>query len=167
MNKLIATNPHNYLALVARLALGVVVFAHGAQKLFGWFGGPGFSGSMGFLTGKAHLPYIIALLVIIIECIGALALIFGFLTRLAALAVIIDFVGIVIFSQAYNSFFMNWYRQPNVGEGLEYFILLFGLAIVCLIAGGGKASVDSALQKSYTSNHTNIHDSNENAVRIT
>ena len=44
-----------------------------------------------------------------------------------------------------NRFFMNWYKLPNKGEGLEFFILLFGLVIVTLILGGGKASVDAAI----------------------
>jgi putative oxidoreductase len=62
-------------AAVARVALGAVMFPHGAQKLLGWFGGYGFQGTMGFLTGQAGLPYPIALLVILIESIGALALV--------------------------------------------------------------------------------------------
>jgi len=67
MKKIIATNPTNTTALIARLALGLSLFPHGAQKLFGWFGGYGFTGTMGFLTGSAHLPTFIAVLVILIE----------------------------------------------------------------------------------------------------
>ncbi len=145
MKKILATNSANTTALMARLALGIVVFPHGAQKLFGWFGGYGFNGTMGFLTGAAGLPYVIALLVIIIEFFGALFLIAGFATRLAALAVIVNFAGIVITSQL--NFFMNWSSEASKGEGLEYFILLFGLAIISLIAGGGKASVDAVITK--------------------
>ena len=159
MNKLIATNKNNWTALIARLALGITLFPHGAQKLLGWFGGYGFTGTMGFLTGQAHLPYVIALLVILIESIGAVLLITGFFTRLAAFAVIINFIGVVVTSAINNGFFMNWYVQPNKGEGLEYFILLFGLALVSLIAGGGKWSVDAAITapsfvKKNTSSHT-------------
>lgn len=145
MNKLIATNKNNWTALIARLALGITVFPHGAQKLLGWFNGYGFTGTIGFLTGQVHLPYIIAVLVILIESIGALLLISGFFTRLAAFAVIANFIGVVLTSHINNGFFMNWYMQPNKGEGLEYFILLFGLALVSLIAGGGKWSIDAAI----------------------
>ena len=74
MKKLLSTNPNNWTALIARLALGITIFPHGAQKLFGWFGGYGFNGTMGFLTGQAHLPWIIALLVILIEFFGSLLL---------------------------------------------------------------------------------------------
>jgi len=147
MKKLLATNSDNTTALIARLALGVVVFPHGAQKLLGWFGGNGFDGTMGFLTGSAGLPSIIALLVILIEFFGALFLIAGFATRLAAIGVIANFAGVVATTHLNSGFFMNWYAQPNKGEGLEYFILLFGLAIISLIAGGGRASADAAITR--------------------
>lgn len=145
MKKLLSTNPENITALVARLALGIAVFPHGAQKLIGWFDGYGFNGTMVFLTGGAGLPWIVALLVILIEFFGALFLIAGFATRLAAFGVIVNFLGVVLTSHIHNGFFMNLYKQPNQGEGLEYFILLFGLGIVSLIAGGGKWSVGAVL----------------------
>ena len=147
MKKLLATNSENTTALLARLALGVVVFPHGAQKLLGWFGGYGFDGTMGFLTGTAGLPSVIALMVILIEFFGSIFLIAGFATRLAAIGILGNFIGVVVTSNLNNGFFMNWYAQPNKGEGLEYFILLFGLAIISLVAGGGKASVDAAITK--------------------
>lgn len=147
MKKLLATNSKNNTALIARLALGITVFPHGAQKLLGWFGGYGFDGTMGFLTGAAGLPSIVALLVILIEFFGALFLIAGFATRLASIGIIGNFLGVVLTSHLNNGFFMNWYSQANKGEGLEYFVLLFGLAIISLIAGGGRASVDAAITK--------------------
>jgi len=145
MKKLLATNSESTTALLARLALGIVVFPHGAQKLLGWFRGYGFDGTMGFLTGSAGLPSVIALLVILIEFFGSLFIIVGFATRLAAIGILGNFIGIVVTSNLNNSFFMNWYAQPNKGEGLEYFILLFGLALISLVAGGGRASVDAAI----------------------
>ena len=147
MKKLLVTNAENTTALLARLALGVVVFPHGAQKLLGWFGGYGFDGTMGFLTGTAGLPSVIALLVILIEFFGTIFLIAGFATRLAAIGILGNFIGVVVTSNLNNGFFMNWYAQPNKGEGLEYFILLFGLAIISLVAGGGRASIDAAITK--------------------
>ena len=145
MNKLLATNSNNWSALTARFALGITIFPHGAQKLLGWFGGYGFNGTMGFLTGQAHLPWIIAFLVILIEFFGALLLIFGFLTRIAAFATLISFLGVLFAIHIHNGFFMNWNMVPNKGEGFEFFILLFGLALIALILGGGKASVDAAI----------------------
>ncbi|MGN6402671.1 MAG: DoxX family protein [Flavisolibacter sp.] len=146
MKNLLATNANNWPALIARLALGIVVFPHGAQKLFGWFGGYGFEGTMGFLTTQAGLPYIVALLVILIESIASLFVIFGFFTRIAALGIFGLFTGIVFQIHAANGFFMNWAGNQK-GEGLEYFLLLLGLALVLIISGGGKASVDAALTK--------------------
>lgn len=145
MKKILSTDPQNTTALIARLALGIVVFPHGAQKLLGWFGGYGFEGTMGFLTGDAGLPYIIALLVILIEFFGALLLIVGLATRVAAFGVLVNFAGVVITTHLHSGFFMNWYSQPNKGEGLEYFILLFGLVLIVLVTGGGKASIDAGI----------------------
>lgn len=153
MKKIFFTNSNSFTALIARLSLGIVVFPHGAQKLLGWFGGYGFEGTMGFLTGQAGLPYIIALLVIMIEFFGAVMLIMGFATRIAAFGILVNFVGVVITTHLHNGFFMNWYNEVNKGEGLEYFILLFGLSIIALIAGGGKASVDTLISENSKKNN--------------
>ena len=149
MKKIIATNANNTAALIARLALGIALFPHGAQKLLGLFGGYGFTGTMGFLTTKAGLPYIIALLVILIEFFGSLFILFGLLTRVAAFGIIALFIGVVLTSHIQNGFFMNW-GGTQKGEGIEYFILLFGLAISLLITGGGKASIDASMQRQNT-----------------
>jgi putative oxidoreductase len=145
MKSLMATNPNNWAALFIRLAIGIVLFPHGAQKLLGWFGGYGYTGTMGFLTGQAHLPWIFAFLVIIIEFFGAIFLFFGFLTRLAAFAVFVNFLGILFTSHINNGFFMNWAVSPNKPEGFEYHILVLGITIGLMISGGGAASIDGAL----------------------
>jgi putative oxidoreductase len=147
MKKILLTDPASLTPLIARLALGIVVFPHGAQKLLGWFGGSGFAGTMDFLTGSAGLPWIVALLVILIEFFGSLMLIAGAATRVAALGILGNFVGVVLTSHLNSGFFMNWYAEAAKEEGLEYFILLFGLTLITLIAGGGKASVDAVLTK--------------------
>ena len=142
---LLATDSDWTLTLI-RIVLGVVFFAHGSQKLLGWFGGFGFQGTMGFLTNQGGLPYIIAVLVILTESIAALFIFFGFLTRFAAFCVLVNFIGIVLYTHAYNVFFMNWAGNQK-SEGLEYFVLLLGLTISVIISGGGKASLDAALLK--------------------
>jgi putative oxidoreductase len=144
MKKLLATNPNNWTALLARLALAAVILPHGAQKVFGWFGGYGFNGTMGALTGMVGLPYFVALLVILIESIGALMIFFGFATRIAALGVFGLFLGIVFKVHLANGFFMNWTGQQK-GEGIEYFVLLLALALILIITGGGAASVDAQI----------------------
>lgn len=147
MNKLLATNSNNWAAFIIRLTLGIIIFPHGAQKLLGWFGGYGYEGTMGFLTGAAGLPWIIALLVLLIEFFGALFLVFGFATRFAAFGMLVNFIGIIYTSHLNNGFFMNWANTSGVGQGYEYHLLVIGMSLALLIAGGGKASVDAALTK--------------------
>jgi putative oxidoreductase len=131
-------------ATVARVALGLTMLPHGAQKLLGWFGGHGFEGTMGFLTSQVGLPYLVALLVILIESIGALALVFGLAGRVMAAGVAAVMVGAVVTTHLANGFFMNW-SGAQAGEGFEYHILAVGLALVVMLRGSGALSVDRAL----------------------
>ena len=139
------TNTQNWVPLFARLAIFISIFPHGAQKLLGWYGGPGFSASMEFLSSGAGLPSFIAFLVIIFESIAPLFLLLGLFTRISAAAVLINFIGVVFTVIIHNGFFMNWNAEAGKGEGLEYFVLLFALLIIVLIRGGGKASLDAKL----------------------
>ncbi len=143
--KKILNTTEAYGPLVARLALGLVIFPHGAQKLLGWFGGYGFEGTMGFFTSQG-MPYIVALLPIIAEFFGALGLITGLFTRIAAFGVGFTMLVAALMVHLPNGFFMNWFGQQK-GEGVEYFILAIGLAISLIITGGGKLSVDGVLAK--------------------
>jgi len=144
MKKILNTNAGNWSALVARLVLGATVFAHGAQKLFGWFGGYGFKGTMGFLTAQVGLSSFLALMVILIESVAALMIIAGVFTRVAAIGIFGLFAIIMLKFHSANGFFMNWAGNQK-GEGIEYFIILLGVALTLIIAGGGKASVDASL----------------------
>ncbi len=126
---------------VLRLFLAVVVFPHGAQKLLGWFGGYGFSGTMGFFTDTVGLPWIIAFLVILLESFGAIALLLGIATRFIALSYVILAVGIVFTSHVQHGFFMNWFGNQQ-GEGYEFFLLWIGMATSLLLSGGGNYSLD-------------------------
>ena len=128
---------------VARITLGLVLFPHGAQKLLGWFGGFGFSGTMDYFIGTVGLPYLLALLVIVTEFFGALALIAGLAGRFWAAATIILMSGIVLTSHLGNGFFMNWSGSAP-GEGFEYHLLAIGLALVVLFEGSGPWSIDGA-----------------------
>ena len=145
MKKIFQTNESNASTII-RIVLGLILFPHGAQKLLGWFGGYGFNGTMGFLTGTAGLPWIMAFLVIAIEFFGAIALIVGFATRIVAVGIISLFTGIIATSHLQNGFFMNWYGNLK-GEGYEFHLLIIGMAIALLVSGAGKWSVDYALQK--------------------
>ena len=145
MKKILQTN-ENSAATILRIVLGLILFPHGAQKMLGWFGGYGFNGTMGFLTGTAGLPWIIAFLVIAIEFFGAIALIFGFATRIVAVGIISLFAGIIFTSHFSNGFFMNWTGNLK-GEGYEYHLLVIGIAVTLLVSGAGRWSVDHALQR--------------------
>lgn len=144
MKKILFNTDGSVAPLITRLFLGICLFPHGAQKMLGWFGGYGFSGTLQFFTQQAGLPWIIGLLVILIEFFGALFLITGFLTRLSALLIIADMIGIIFKAHIANGFFMNWFGN-QAGEGYEYHLLVIGLAISMLITGGGKASIDKRI----------------------
>lgn len=128
-------------ALVLRVFLAIVVFPHGAQKLFGWFGGFGFSASMAYFTDTMGLPWLIAFLVILLESLGAAVLIAGLATRAVALAYCILALGIVFSGHLQHGFFMNWFGQ-QAGEGFEYFLLWIGMALALMVSGGGRLSID-------------------------
>jgi putative oxidoreductase len=89
--KLIATD-NDIATTILRLVLGVIFFAHGAQKMLGWFGGYGFTGTMGFFTHQLHIPTIFAFLAIVAEFAGSIALLAGFCTRLAAFGIAVNMV---------------------------------------------------------------------------
>jgi len=131
--------------LVARLALGIVIFPHGAQKLLGWFGGGGFSGTLNAFT-QGGMPWILALLVILGESLGSLSLIFGFVSRFCAFGIGCIMLGAILMVHHQNGFFMNWMGNQK-GEGYEYHLLALGLALAVMIGGGGKLSVDRAISE--------------------
>jgi putative oxidoreductase len=140
LKKLFQTND-DIATMVLRVLLGVVFFPHGMQKLLGWFGGPGFEGTMGFFTGTLGIPVIFAFLAIIAEGLGSLGLITGFLTRLSAFGIAVNMAVAVYMLHWQNGFFMNWLGK-QAGEGYEYHLLVIAIAIALIIKGGGKLSVD-------------------------
>jgi putative oxidoreductase len=144
-SKIIRTDDDKVLAFL-RVALGIVVFPHGAQKLLGWYGGFGYTGTMGFLTGMMHIPYPLALLVIIAEFFGALGLIVGLLGRVAAFGIAVNFTVAAFLVHVPNGFFMNWSGQQK-GEGYEFFILAIAIALAILIRGSGAWSIDRLLAR--------------------
>jgi putative oxidoreductase len=126
-----------------RLGLGVVIFAHGAQKALGWFGGPGFNGAMGFFENMA-IPSFFAFLAIAAEFLGGLGLLFGFLTRIAAFGVLIDMLVALMKVHRHYGFFMNWMGNKP-GEGFEYHLLAISIALAVLVGGAGAFSIDHAI----------------------
>ena len=130
-----------------RLFLAVVIFPHGAQKVFGWFGGPGFPGAMQMFTHAMGIPYLFALLAVLTEFLGPLLLAAGLLTRLAALVMGVEIAVAASMVHLPNGFFMNW-SGKQAGEGFEYHLLVVGIALALVIGGGGKWSLDRLLCRS-------------------
>src|ERR1700682_3638927 len=129
--KLMATSD-DIAVTILRLTLGVVFFSHGAQKMLGWFGGYGFSGSMGFFTHQLGIPAPLAFLVIVTEFFGGLGLILGLLTRIPALGIAVEMIIAVFMVHLPNGFFMNWAGNQK-GEGYEYHLLAIAVAAVLLL----------------------------------
>ncbi len=123
---------------ILRLALGLIMLPHGAQKLFGWFGGGGFSGTINFFQSQLGIPPFITVLVIATEFFGSLLLVFGLLSRLAALALIANMLGAILLVNGTNGFFWT-------AGGIEFHLLIIAVALVILLAGGGAYSVDQRL----------------------
>ncbi len=133
-----------WFAFVTRMTIGIVLFAHGAQKMLGWFGGGGISGTMNYFTKQQHLPKFVALMVICVEFFGSLGMILGFATRIWAISIFCLFLGIIFTTPLKQNFFMNW-NGSQKGEGYEYNLLMLGLALATLISGGGSWSMDLLL----------------------
>jgi putative oxidoreductase len=132
--------------LIARLTLGLVMFPHGAQKVLGWYGGYGFSGTLHFFTQQMHIPALLAFLAIAAEFAGSLGLITGLFSRVAALGIATNMIVAIEMVHKANGFFMNWYGNQK-GEGYEYHLLVIGLALIVLIHGAGKLSLDTLVAR--------------------
>jgi putative oxidoreductase len=143
MKKLFETE-NSWTGLILRLGLGIVMFPHGMQKVFGWFGGYGFSGTFNFMTGMEHIPAVFAILAIAAESLGSVALIVGVLSRVAAFGIGIEMIVAALMVHMKNGFFMNWSGR-QAGEGFEFHVLMVAIATALIFIGGGKLSVDRAI----------------------
>jgi putative oxidoreductase len=128
---------------IGRIGLGAIMFAHASQKVFGWFGGYGFQGTLDAFT-KEGMPGAMAFLVILVEFLSSIALVLGLLTRLGAIGIATIMVGAIALVHAPNGFFMNWFGTQQ-GEGFEYHLLAISLALTLLVIGGGRVSIDQLL----------------------
>lgn len=130
--------------VIARVALGAVMFPHGAQKALGWFGGPGLAGTMGFMTTQMGIPSVFAGLAIAAEFLGSIGLLVGGLSRVAAFGIAATMLVATLMVHFGNGFFMNW-AGNQAGEGFEYHLLAIGLALIVMVKGGGAWSIDRRL----------------------
>lgn len=135
--------------LILRLALGAVFFAHGAQKLLGWFGGYGWTGTLDFFNQALGIPASLAGLAIFAEFFGGIAIMLGLLTRPAALALAVTSLVAAFKVHLANGFFLDT-QGPK--DGIEYLFVLFLLALYFVVKGAGTVSVDSVLADKLSAN---------------
>jgi len=145
MEMLFATSP-SWGITVVRVILGVIFFAHGAQKVFGWFGGYGLKGSTGYFV-SIGLPLPVAYAACFLELLGGIGLVLGLCTRLAALAIIAMMAGAIAKVHWPHGFFINWELAPGKGHGFEANLAFIAMAAACVIAGGGASSLDAVLMR--------------------
>ena len=144
---LFKTERDEVLTLV-RLVIGIVMFAHGAQKLLGWFGGHGPSWTMEKWTAWFGFHPVVTGSVILAEFVASLALMVGFCSRVMAVVTLVIMVGACYVVHFKWGFYMNWYGEPGRGEGFEYHLILASLCVVIAAKGSGRWSVDRMLHGS-------------------
>ncbi len=143
LRRLLST-PNDPTLTILRLILGAVFFAHGAQKMLGWFGGHGFNATMTSFTHNMGIPALFAFLAIAAEFFGGLGLLVGLLGRVAAFGILCNMVVAIVMVSGHVGFFMNWFGTQK-GEGYEYHLLAIALCVAILVKGSGAFSVDRAL----------------------
>ena len=132
--------------LIVRVVLGIIFFAHGAQKVFGWFGGPGLRGVIIYFRQSLGVPAPLTVLAALTECFGGLVMIMGLLVRPAAVGLIIVMLVAIANVHWRNGFFLNWSLEPGKGHGFEMNLALIGMALAVLVGGAGAVSVDRLIR---------------------
>jgi putative oxidoreductase len=140
MLNLFSTDPDWTLTLI-RVILGIVFFAHGAQKVLGWFGGTGLKETLRTMHEFIGLPVPLALVAVMAEFLGGLGLIVGLLSRVAAIGICLTMLSAIAMLHWRFGLFVNWFGDRK-GHGFEYHLLAIGLAIVSMTGGSGALSLD-------------------------
>ena len=138
INRVVSTNA-NWAPLALRLPIGIIFVAHGAQKLFGWFGGYGLAGTGQWMDSIGlHPGTLMALLAGGAEFFGGLALLAGFLVRpAAALQAFAMLVAIFSVHISKGLFMAN--------NGYEYALALLAVTVALVVSGAGRLSLDAKL----------------------
>src|SRR5262245_37666531 len=140
MLRSVVRTPPDFTPMLMRVALGVVMFPHGAQKVLGWFGGPGLAASLqGF--AKLGIPTPLAWLDLVAEFVGSILLVLGLFGRVAAFGIACVMCVAIALVHLPNGFFMNWTGR-QAGEGIEYHLLALALATGVIVRGSGLWSLD-------------------------
>jgi putative oxidoreductase len=131
---------------IARVILSLVFLGHGSQKVFGWFGGLGFSRTLDVFEETMGIPPALTMMAMAAEVLGGLGLLAGLLTRVAAAGVLVVMIVAPLANGLYVRFFMNWTGR-NPGEGYEYHLLAIALILTVLVHGGGALSLDRVIAR--------------------
>src|SRR6266853_913116 len=134
----------DWVITMVRIVLGVVFFAHGAQKALGWFGGAGLQTTVRVFREHLRIPAPLALLSVAAEFLGGLGLIVGLLSRIAALGIAVVIIVALLAVHGKFGFFMNWFGEKK-GHGIEYHVLVLALALIVIVKGAGAFSLDQVL----------------------
>jgi putative oxidoreductase len=129
---------------IIRTLMGVVFFAHGAQKLLGWYGGPGLKQTMRTMHDYLGLPLPLAFAAVATEFFGGVGLIVGLLSRVAAVGIGVTMLSAIVMIHGRNGLFMDWYGARK-NHGYEYHLLAIALAVVLVMKGSGALSLDRVL----------------------
>jgi putative oxidoreductase len=143
LTNLFSTTP-DWSETLVRVTLGVVFFAHGAQKLLGWFGGAGLKNTMRTMHQFLGLPVPLAFLTVATEFFGGAGLIVGLLSRLAALGIAVLMAAAILMVHRRYGLFLNWFGDRE-GHGFEYHLIAIALAFVIIVRGSGALSLDRLL----------------------
>ena len=140
LRSLFSTDPDWTLTII-RTILGVVFFAHGAQKLFGWFGGSGLKETMRTMHDFLGLSPPLAFAAVATEFFGGVGLIVGLLSRVAAVGIAVTMLSAIVMVHGRNGLFMDWFGARK-NHGYEYHLLAIALALVVVAKGSGALSLD-------------------------
>lgn len=131
--------------LLMRLILGVTFFAHGAQKVMGWYGGSGLQETISQFEQGLGIPAPLGYLAAFTEFLGGIALILGFATRLFSVGLFIEMIVAAWMVHVPQGFFLNFQAPPGHGAGFEFNLALFGLSLALTLTGPGHYSLDYKL----------------------
>jgi putative oxidoreductase len=146
ISNLFSTEPDWTLTTI-RVILGAVFFAHGAQKMLGWFGGHGLKETLRAMHQFLRLPVPLAFLAVATEFFGGVGLIVGLLSRVAAIGICITMLAAIVMVHGRNGLFLDWFGDRK-GHGFEYHLLAIALAVAIVVRGSGAASLDRILYMS-------------------
>ena|SRR5215831_359215 len=144
MKQLLFYSDNSDIGLVLRLTLGLIMLPHGAQNLFGAFGGSGYEATLSYFTDTLKFPWLFGLAIILIEFCCSIFLLLGFSTRLSAILFMCIMFGAVMTTNYSNGLFMNWFGNQK-GEGFEYHLLVIGICIGLMFTGSGRYSMDNVI----------------------